>query len=910
MHAAFSRYRAQKSDGGVAMAESGGTASRNTDEVFSSRPSARFSRLGTGLVSDDGELRSSTKRLSQLQEMGDTVHKLVVGSGARHGHNKELPIYHASWHFMRIAAAVFTESTPYKTVMACSILFNMVILIVETDRRAMARTDHWERHGSNKGFAFQQPEWMGVAGNILLVFYVVDLVLRMYVLRQKFFKATANKFDFAIVSIDCLVFSLEPLQDLPSVAVLRVLRMLRIVRVLRSFLAFRELYLMMQGLVSAIRSIIFATFLIAVVLILWSIMAVEFVHMANVELSDEGTYGDCSDVFCRNAFSSVWVSSLTFLKGIVAGDSWGQLSYPLIIKRPGTAFVLMGSLLMVQLGLLNLIVAVIVDRAAAARENDEELMYTEKQEKLDASYTRLRALFNRMDGDGGGTLDLEELQESYNTHAEFREILDLMDIQERDLELVFNILDKNGDEEVSYTEFVEQLHEMKTFNAHTLLVYIKHYAESMCEAVRDLRDQVDSQDKKLTDLHIAVSFMCPELELPNGDEKEARSGTEDVEGGDDEKEEKEERDERPSKVTLLQDMRRKRLASSSNHSEVQRSSSPKVTLKSSLSSQKQSFMCSIAEPDCNAGQASHELMAYSMPAVDYREPIKPGSVPDCQLNGNGQCTDLERELVAHGEALRAGLDKSLRSMLHAFIETAVNRSSVAADRALADGTWIHTEVLATVTNAPPEDKHFLAPLVQASATVDNGERRLPQPPSGDDDVSHHPEGALGNEGRDARQVEQIDVELVEAPAGGGSVESDDLHGAAAQPIPASNTARASSAPFVPEGSGPVPQPSTNLAYVAPASPPRAFGLPYGGPGNAGGNALIKAADGGPIPQPSTNLAHVTPSAPHSLFGLAALPVDQQAREDSRRGPTCPNGLPTARVHDVKKADEHVWALPA
>merc|ERR1719272_1765673 len=113
-----------------------------------------------------------------------------------------------------------------------------------------------------------------------------------------------NRFDALIVVSDVSMLFLENiLGDIPSLSILRGLRMLRIIRVIRNAVAFRELYLMMMGLVNALRAIAFGTILIIVVLLLWSMLAVELLHDLNVRLNEEGAHGDCAR--CSRAFSTV-----------------------------------------------------------------------------------------------------------------------------------------------------------------------------------------------------------------------------------------------------------------------------------------------------------------------------------------------------------------------------------------------------------------------------------------------------------------------------------------------------------------------------------------------------------------------------------------------------------------------------
>merc|ERR1711862_1047625 len=93
------------------------------------------------------------------------------------------------------------------------------------------------------------------------------------------------------------------------------------------------------------------------------------------------------------------------------------------------------------------------------------------------SFGHLRSLFRSMDEDNSKSLDLEELTRSYDVNEEFRNLLKLMDMKREDLILCFQILDQNGDGCVSYEEFVEELHYVRSFNSHTLLIFIRKHCE-------------------------------------------------------------------------------------------------------------------------------------------------------------------------------------------------------------------------------------------------------------------------------------------------------------------------------------------------------------------------------------------------------------------------------------------------
>merc|ERR1719183_955214 len=135
---------------------------------------------------------------------------------------------------------------------------------------------------------------------------------------------------------------------------------------------FPELYMIVTGFVSAMVSIFWASILLFFLLSLWSILAVIFLHPLVVELAASTTlYDGCER--CPRAFSTVMQSNLTFLQCIIAGDSWGTFAVPLIENYPLTIPIFVGIVATISLGICNLILAVIVDSAAAARDEDKKL---------------------------------------------------------------------------------------------------------------------------------------------------------------------------------------------------------------------------------------------------------------------------------------------------------------------------------------------------------------------------------------------------------------------------------------------------------------------------------------------------------------------------------------------------------
>jgi len=265
-----------------------------------------------------------------------------------------------------------------------------------------------------------------------------------------------------------------------SFGFLRIFRIMRLLRAARILISIRELYMLLNGLMSSLRAIFFGSFILLAMLVLWAILLVQFVHPINSRID----YGE-SCVRCPKGLSSVPQTCLTLFQQIVAGDSWGMISIPVIEEAPWTATMMVAIVITVSLGVMNLILAVIVERATEARQNDVENTLKEKEKERKNQKMKLASMCAEMDRTGLGLMTFEDLRIGFETHLEFRDLLRLMDVRtEQELEAVFKILDADHSGDLTAQEFCDQLHDMRNRDTRMTLVFIK-------AAIQDL--QVNAQ---------------------------------------------------------------------------------------------------------------------------------------------------------------------------------------------------------------------------------------------------------------------------------------------------------------------------------------------------------------------------------------------------------------------------------
>uniref|UniRef100_A0A7S1QGB9 EF-hand domain-containing protein n=1 Tax=Alexandrium catenella TaxID=2925 RepID=A0A7S1QGB9_ALECA len=243
-------------------------------------------------------------------------------------------------------------------------------------------------------------------------------------------------------------------------------------------------------MMSAFFPVMWGIVFIAVILLVWSLLAVQILHPINLEVEAQGIYADCTR--CPHAFASVWNAFLTFAQTLVFGDSWGAVALPIIEEKWWTIIIFFLAFATIGLAAMNLILAAIVDSGAQAREAALEARNEKVREKEEEDKKRkaahLLVLCQELDTDESGKLSREELLSGFDKNTDFREAVTTMKFCREDIEVLFAILDKDLSGDVDYTEFLDVMEHAQGEDMQQMMVFMKF-------AIMDLwmkRQQQDS----------------------------------------------------------------------------------------------------------------------------------------------------------------------------------------------------------------------------------------------------------------------------------------------------------------------------------------------------------------------------------------------------------------------------------
>ncbi|CAE7419773.1 CACNA1C [Symbiodinium sp. CCMP2456] len=314
------------------------------------------------------------------------------------------------------------------------------------------------------------PSAVLAGSSVCLALYTVELLLQLAVRGPRIFKDWLTRLDVFIIGsgyADVFLGMLLHADVLNSIGIVRVLRLSRIVRLMqlmRKNRSLRELRKLVTMLATCFKTLLWSFLFLSLVMTGWAMLIVELINPYVLQMQASHPFDNCEE--CKRSTTSVMHANLMLFKTVIAGDSWGLIAVPMIESHPETAIIFVGASLTLVFGVLNLIVAVVVDTFAETRENDVVNLAQEMEFSMEDDQQILKQIFRRIDTNNDGELTLEELLNGARTDAEFQSRLRVMDIDEVDLQQFFDMIDLDGSGSIEADEFVVPLsrwvHDSKT----------------------------------------------------------------------------------------------------------------------------------------------------------------------------------------------------------------------------------------------------------------------------------------------------------------------------------------------------------------------------------------------------------------------------------------------------------------
>mmetsp|Transcript_22163 Transcript_22163/g.39852 ORF Transcript_22163/g.39852 Transcript_22163/m.39852 type:complete len:604 (+) Transcript_22163:48-1859(+) len=395
----------------------------------------------------------------------------------RYAENDMKPWEGQNWSALRVLLAKAVMSQYFESVMGVIIMSNLCLIVWETDQEAKCFPEF--SGGSYQDCPTKSGAilWLANVNTALIILYSAEVAVRIFVERSLYLRNGWNQIDFFTVASAWFssLMSFLPM----NLSFLRILRLARLLRAVRVLISFREFYLLMAGFLSSMKAIFWGALLLLAVLGICAIFVVQLIHPINASIVYEG----CTR--CPNGFSSVFDALVTLFQEIVAGDSWGQISLPVIEHAPWTAPLLFSMVIVISLGVMNLILSVIVEQASEARENDQIEKARMKEKERVRSMMEVAEICHSIDDDASGTLSMDEMLNGIESMSQFKEFMIKTDLRKEDMLTIFNVLDERNEQEVSYLELCQKLDDATKRDPALVSSLVKFSVDELKKIIRD-----------------------------------------------------------------------------------------------------------------------------------------------------------------------------------------------------------------------------------------------------------------------------------------------------------------------------------------------------------------------------------------------------------------------------------------
>ena len=227
--------------------------------------------------------------------------------------------------YSRASIGRWIESARVQNVIIVVIIINAATLGFETSDAVMAR----------------HADTLHAIDHVCLAIFVIELVIKFYAFRLKFFSTSWNVFDLLVVGIALI----------PGSGAFGVLRSLRVLRVLRLISMVPQLRRVVEALVRAVPGIVSIGALLGLLFYVSGVMATMLFK----------------DTF-PNEFGSL-PASLFSLFQVMTLDNWSGLTRSIIEVHPWAPAFFVPYVLLSAFTVLNLFIAVIVDAMQHLRDD-------------------------------------------------------------------------------------------------------------------------------------------------------------------------------------------------------------------------------------------------------------------------------------------------------------------------------------------------------------------------------------------------------------------------------------------------------------------------------------------------------------------------------------------------------------
>jgi len=343
----------------------------------------------------------------------------------------------------------FVQSAVFDTICAVAVVFNMILIGLETHR--LTTTEKISDTHRQLEIVFN-------------VWYVVELIFRIGGERIHFMIGKNCWFNLldsmlAIISIVDLWHELTPAgvqvgRMFRTVRLFRVIRAIRMLRIMRYIAEFRR---MVIALANSVQTLVWSMLILFLVIYTYGVWFTA--GIAEYKWTQKRTAKQVQNAAQLDEhFGSISKTFYTLFVSITGGRSWHEFidSFKDIDSAGVLAILFLSFIVICIFGVLNIVTSVFVDSAMQSTQKCRDLMIAEKQKNKGRYVQHIRDIFSEIDTDHSGTIGPEEMVQFVEDKGlELQEYFEALELDASDAHLLFSLLDEDNSGCIDVDEFCE-----------------------------------------------------------------------------------------------------------------------------------------------------------------------------------------------------------------------------------------------------------------------------------------------------------------------------------------------------------------------------------------------------------------------------------------------------------------------
>lgn len=397
---------------------------------------------------------------------------------------------------LRNVCAVFSSMDPvlicnsrqFELIVAGLILFNAIAIGISTD---------W----AMKNLAEKPPFGFRVMDLFFAFAFTAELSLRLLAERTFFFSRqndniSWNAFDSLLVCsalIEEVLGFIETANiDMSAMRVLRIMRLVRVLRIVRMMRVFSDLRKMVTGIASSLRSLMWCLLLLVLIMFTFGVCIMQIAGdniAMNKQANGEGWLPNENEDMILDLFGNLFRTILTLYMCIVGGLDWSDASDPLTEIHTSMGILFAIYIAFAVLCVLNIVTGVFVENATRITQQGDTNAIMDELAIRHMWTDEVQYLFNDADEDHNGELDWKEFEHCLEDERiqNFFKSLGLS-LDDESVFALFQLLDFDGNGTVEMDEFVEGCTHVHG-NARSLdMVRLRHENKNLQKEMTDLKE--------------------------------------------------------------------------------------------------------------------------------------------------------------------------------------------------------------------------------------------------------------------------------------------------------------------------------------------------------------------------------------------------------------------------------------